>query len=137
MNEKEAHGGMTAMYMDMDTILQRLQGIKDASVKLSEDEHSGAVWQKAVWQKDADALEVVISMMIALQNEGINDAATLKDLLYDYNAQAKQCREMHRKYETPIRAVRRDGVWHCPECNHRVQMKHSFCHWCGKKLEGW
>lgn len=37
-----------------------------------------------------------------------------------------------------LKIIEADNVqWHCPECNHRVAPKHSFCHWCGKKLGGW
>ena len=60
-----------------------------------------------------------------------------KDLIFDYHLAAKQQKEMHRKYEVPVRAVRKDGAFLCPECNHRVGLKHTHCHWCGKKLGGW
>ena len=33
-------------------------------------------------------------------------------------------------------SVKKDGVWHCPDCNHRVNPHHSHCHWCGTRLLG-
>lgn len=127
MNVKETNGGMTAMHMSMDDVLAQLSDLKDDC----------AADTDRIWTDDVDALEAAIGILSALQDEGVTDAEAVRDLLHDYNAQAKQCRELHRKYETPTRATRQDGVWHCPECNHRVQPKHSFCHWCGKKLGGW
>lgn len=132
MSLKKTDGGMTAMHMSMDDILSQLSSLKDNSADMA-----SAPDADSIWSSDVDALEAAIGILSALQDEGITDTEAVKDLLHDYNAQAKQCREMHRKYETPTRAVRRDGVWHCPECNHRVQPKHTFCHWCGKKLGGW
>lgn len=76
-------------------------------------------------------------MISTLQDEGVNDVEDLKDLIFDYRLAVKQNRENHRKFETVAKAVARDGIWHCPECNHRVAPRHSFCHWCGKKLGGW
>lgn len=49
---------------------------------------------------------------------------------------AKQYQTLHRKYEAPGKPTHKDGVWHCPACNSRVQINHSHCHRCGKRL-GW
>ena len=58
------------------------------------------------------------------------------DFLQDYNSMAKQYQTLHRKYEAPGKPTHKDGVWHCPACNSRVQINHSHCHRCGKRL-GW
>ena len=58
------------------------------------------------------------------------------DFLQDYNSMAKQYQTLHRKYEAPGKPTHKDGVWHCPACNSRVQINHSHCHRCGNRL-GW
>lgn len=47
---------------------------------------------------------------------------------------AKQYQTLHRKYEAPGKPTHKDGVWHCPACNSRVQINHTHCHRCGKKI---
>ena len=74
------------------------------------------------------------------ESEGISeitpDHQKVLDFLQDYNSLAKQYQALHRKYETPGKPTHKDGVWHCPACNCRVQINHSHCHRCGKRL-GW
>lgn len=113
--------GMNTKYMSIDNVLARLSNLK------YELPHGRAM----------DALETAIDIISALQDEGVNDAEALKDLIFDYKLAVKQNQQNHRKFETAAKAVKRDGVWHCPECNHRVQPKHTFCHRCGKRLGGW
>ena len=64
------------------------------------------------------------------------DLETTLDFLQDYKSLAKQYQTLHRKYEAPGKPTHKDGVWHCPACNSRVQINHSHCHRCGKKI-GW
>lgn len=123
---------MDAMTMSMDRVLEQLSSLKDNSESFASDKNADPIWQN-----NMIALETAISMISTLQDEGVCDAEALKDLIFDYNLAAKQNKENHRKFEVPAKAIRKDDVWHCPECNHRVAPKHSFCHWCGKKLGGW
>ena len=113
------------MVPSMDRILERLSTLRERAENHPED------------AEDCAALEAAISMMSALQDEGVNDAESLKDLIFDYNLSVKQNKELHRKFEVVAKVIRADGVFHCPECNRRVSFKHSHCHWCGKKLGGW
>lgn len=136
MSNRENDAGVTAVYMSIDNVLDQLSSLKNNSASFicaldEEDE------DQQIWKNDITALEATIAMITAISDEGIDDAEGLKDLLHDYNAQAAQLKELHRKYENPTKAIWRDSVWHCPECNHRVMPRHSHCHWCGKKLGGW
>lgn len=121
---------MNAKYMSIDNVLACLSSHKDYC-------ENYAAGPDTVWQNTVDALESAICIISALQDEGVNDAEGLKDLIFDYGLLSKQHKELHRKFEVPAKAIRKDDVWHCPECNHRVMPRHSFCHWCGKKLGGW
>jgi len=109
----------------MDRILERLSKLRERTESHPEDAEDGV------------ALEAAISMMSALQDEGVNDAENLKDLIFDYGMAVKQNGAYYRKYIAPDRPVRKDGVYHCPDCNHRITPNHSHCHWCGKKIGGW
>lgn len=82
----------------------------------------------------ADACEATILILQELYLEGVGDLDGVRDLIADYNAQAKTYQAMHKKYEVASKPIRKDGVLHCPECNHRVGPNHSHCHWCGQKL---
>ena len=115
--------------MSMDRILNQLSSLKDNSASFA-----GQSDADEIWNDDIRALESAISIISALQDNGVTDAQEVHDIFYDYHTQAKQVREMHRKYETITRPFMKDDVWHCPECNHRVHPRHSYCHWCGKKL---
>lgn len=126
-------GGIAAKSMSVDRILAQLSSLKDNSQSFAsepDDDHQ-------IWQDDVTALEAAISIIAVLQDEGIGDAEAVKDLIFDYRLANKQNKEYHRKFDTAARAIPKDGAWHCPECNHRVQPRHSHCHWCGKKLGGW
>lgn len=84
-----------------------------------------------------DACETATLILRELQQEGVADLDGVRDLISDYNAQARTYQTMHQKYEVASKPIRKDGVLHCPECNHRVSPHHSHCHWCGKKLGGY
>ena len=125
----ESIGSMT---MSMDRVLERLSSTKESL----EEYNLGKPGDQVVVENIA-AHEAAITILSALQDEGICDAEALKDMIYDYKLATRQNKELHRKFETPAKALRSDGIFHCPECNHRVAPRHSFCHWCGKKLGGW
>lgn len=129
---KERETSIAAMTMTTERILEQLSSLKDNSESFAKAEDADPIWQK-----DIEALEAAISMISTLEDEGVHYAEALKDLIFDYNLSAKQNKELHRKFEVAAKIVRRDGVFHCPECNHLVGFKHSHCHWCGKKLGGW
>lgn len=92
--------------------------------------------ENEIWKADVTACETSIRILAALSGEGCTDLETTLDFLQDYNSLAKQYQALHRKYETPGKPTHKDGVWHCPACNCRVQINHSHCRRCGKKI-GW
>lgn len=131
MNVRENNGSIASRTMATDTVLERLSCLKD------QIEAADTAENNPTQQADIVALEASISILSALQDEGISDAEALKDLLFDYKLADKQSKELHRKFEVAARALRRDGAFLCPECSHRVGVNHTHCHWCGKKLGGW
>lgn len=131
MREPEASGSIAAMTMSMERILEQLNSLHENSASFASEKDADPIWSE-----DCTALEAAIAMIRALRDEGVNDAEALKDLIFDYDLAVKQNKENHRKFEIAAKAFKMDGVYHCPECNHRVAPNHSFCHWCGKRL-GW
>lgn len=131
MREPENGGSIAAMTMNTERILEQLSSLKDNSASFASAKDADPIWRE-----DIAALEAAIAIIGTLQDECVTDAQALKDLIFDYNLAVKQNNENHRKFEIAAKPVKRDNVWHCPECNHRVAPRHSFCHWCGKKL-GW
>ena len=115
--------------MTISEILPQLSSLKDNSESFATE--PGA---DEIWSKDIRALEETTGILCTMQDEGINSAEELKDLIFDYKLAVKHNQEYVRKFGTPERVYPKDDVWHCPECNHRVQINHSFCHWCGKRL---
>lgn len=122
--------GMNSQNMSIDNVLAYLSGHKDYCENYTTDNDS-------VWKKTVDALESAISIISALQDEGISDAEGVKDLIFDYTALGKQYKDLHRKYIKAAAPVHKDGIWHCPECNARTSFNHSYCHRCGKRIGGW
>ena len=91
---------------------------------------------KKIWQDDVDACNAATEIIKKLCEENcfsvaeaISYIAQSKKLLQDWG-------NLHAKYEVPSQPVKNDGVWHCPDCNHRVNPHHSHCHWCGTRLLG-
>ncbi|MBR2132244.1 MAG: hypothetical protein IJ955_06865 [Oscillospiraceae bacterium] len=118
--------------LTMDKVLAQLSSLKAHCASFVQEDDTAPLWQA-----DVEAVETAISILSALQDEGINDSDQVLDLLNDYRLQAAQLRECHRKYETAAKPVRNSSIYLCPECNHRVVPKHTHCHWCGRKLGGW
>ena len=127
MSKKQSNPGV-----GMDFILYQLSSLKDSSA-----EFAAAPDSDSIWQDDVAALETAISIFSALQDEGCGSAEEIKDILHDYRKQAEELKALRQKYESAARPVYTDGVWHCPDCNHRIAPRHSYCHWCGKKIGGW
>jgi len=90
----------------------------------------------AVEGESRNICQAAIHTLFALSEAGARTAGEGRDLLYDYRALAKQYQALHKRHEVAGNAILKDGVWHCPDCRHRVAPNHSFCHRCGKKL-GW
>lgn len=58
------------------------------------------------------------------------------DILQDYEGLARQSREVHEQFYAEGRPTRENGLWLCPGCGRKVQYRHAYCHWCGKRM-GW
>lgn len=78
MSERPTEG-MNTMHMGMDEILQQLSSLKDNSESFSKEKDADPIWQA-----DVTALEAAISILSALQDEGINDAEETRDIIEDY-----------------------------------------------------
>lgn len=118
--------------MPLDAIIAQISSIKNNSADIAK-----AADADPIWQVDVNACEAAIRILDALRDEGVVDADGARDLIHDYKGLAKQYRTIHAKFEVAGKPYLKDSVWHCPECNHRTTPRHSFCHWCGKKLGGW
>ena len=46
----------------------------------------------------------------------------------------EEVQELERKYRTEGSPIQKNKIWCCPDCGKRVQINHSHCHWCGKKI---
>lgn len=123
--------GMNSQHMSIDNILDQLSDLKDNSA------YEARTSDEPIWKQDVEALEAAISIISALQDEGISDAEGVKDLIFDHAALGKQYKDLHRKYIKAAAPVHKDGIWHCPECNARTSFNHSYCHRCGKRIGGW
>lgn len=132
--EREPDPSMEVKFMPIDTILEQLSSIAEKAHSSIEDDPDGA----SIWQPEIDACEAATEILSVLQDEGVNDPQQVRDLIYDYNALAKQYSKMHQKHEVAGKPfLRSDGIWRCPDCKSRAFPNNSFCPWCGKKLGGW
>ena len=104
--------------MTINDIINQLGSLRASSAEFAKSDPENEIWQAA------------------LSGAGCTDLETTLDFLQDYNSLAKQYQTLHRKYEAPGKPTHKDGVWHCPACNSRVQINHSHCHRCGKRI-GW
>ena len=106
----------------LDAIITGLGGIR-AAMGREEDR-----------QTDVETIQAAVNIISAFSEEGAKTADDALDILHDYRLQGKQYSALHRKHEVAGKAIFKDGVWHCPDCNGRTTPNHSFCHRCGKKL---
>ena len=114
---------------------RQIDSIKDNSASFLPGEGKQDT-DKKIWQDDVDACNAATEIIKKLCEENcfsvaeaISYIAQSKKLLQDWG-------NLHAKYEVPSQPVKKDGVWHCPDCNHRVNPHHSHCHWCGTRLLG-
>lgn len=121
--------------MSLSSLLCQIDSIKDNSTSFLSGEGKQDP-DKKIWQDDVDACNAATEIIKKLCEENcfsvaeaISYIAQSKKLLQDWG-------NLHAKYEVPSQPVKKDGVWHCPDCNHRVNPHHSHCHWCGTRLLG-
>lgn len=121
--------------MSLSSLLCQIDSIKDNSASFLPGEGKQDP-DKKIWQDDVDACNAATEIVKKLCEENcfsvaeaISYIAQSKKLLQDWG-------NLHAKYEVPSQPVKKDGVWHCPDCNHRVNPHHSHCHWCGTRLLG-
>ena len=122
---------MGARFMPVDAILAQLSSLKDNSKSFIDGSDAEA---DEIWAADVAACEAATAIIIALQDEGISGPEQVRDLVQDYNAQAKQYQAMHQKYEVPVRPKNLGGVWLCPDCNRQMRPGNNYCWNCGKRL---
>lgn len=117
--------------MTINDIINQLGSLRESSASFAKGDP-----ENEIWRADIAACETAIRILASLAGAGCTDLETTLDFLQDYDSLAKQYQALHRKYEAPEKPTHKDGVWHCPACNSRVQINHSHCRRCGKKL-GW
>lgn len=118
---------------NLNEVIETLGFFREQSLESTKrlDETTGNVGTRDL---NAEALETAIKALAALVAEGYRTLDDALDLVFDYRSLSKQYQILHKKYEIPEAANHKDGVWHCPSCNGRVQRNHTHCHRCGKKL---
>ena len=87
-------------------------------------------------EDDKTACTEAAGILFTLGEGGVKTSEEAADLVYDYNAMAKQYQAMHQKYEVPVRPKNLGGVWLCPDCNRQMRPGNNYCWNCGKRL-GW
>ena len=122
--------------MSLSSLLGQIDSIKDNSASFLPGEGKQPDPDKKIWQDDVDACNAMTEIVQKFReencysvSEALSYIAQAKMLLQDWS-------KLHTKFEVPDKPIKKDGVWHCPECNHRVDPHHSHCHWCGNKLLG-
>lgn len=58
------------------------------------------------------------------------------DIISDYEKIAVDAARMSKHYEMADKPIYKSGVYVCPVCGKKIPHRHSYCHWCGKKV-GW
>ena len=66
---------------------------------------------------DRAACTEAAGILFTLGEGGVKTSEEAADLVYDYNAMAKQYQAMYQRFGAAGHVVCKDGVWHCPSCN--------------------
>lgn len=119
--------------MSLERIINQLGSLKSNSEDFARNEKDEP---DSIWREDIATLGEAISILSDLQDYGCSTADEFRNWFHDVKLMQKEYQSMYRRFRVEERPYHRDGVWHCPACDHRVMPKHSFCHWCGKKLGG-
>ena len=105
--------------MSLSSLLCQIDSIKDNSASFLPGEGKKQDPDKKIWQDDVDACNAATEIIKKLCEENcfsvaeaISYIAQSKKLLQDWG-------NLHAKYEVPSQPVKKDGVWHCPDCNHQ------------------
>jgi len=125
-DKRTAPAEAPAKGMSIDAILEQLSDMKELAIGL----HTPMDGTRVA------ACEAATAILSASQDEGINDAEQVRDLIHDYNALAEQYRKMHQRYEEPAQVKRLGTACLCPTCNRQVRPGNVYCWNCGKPL-GW
>lgn len=126
--------------MSIDAILGQLADMKDnAESRL----HTPREDTDDIWLADIAAIEAATAILSALQDEGVEDAEKVKDLIFDYELSQRELRELHRKFIEPAKVNIGPDKYHgvmqtCPECGARlptsVFVEQFYCRECGKRV---
>ena len=98
-------------------------------------DHLAEIGSRCNAEAEKTACTEAAGILFTLGESGVKTLEEATDLVYDYNALAKQYQVMHKRFGVAEHVVRKDGVWHCPSCNRRANQYHSYCHSCGQKLD--
>ena len=119
--------------IDLNRVIETLTYYHDMRLKSTQrlDEKTGNTGTRDL---DAEAMQTAINVLSAAVAAGYPTGQAAVSAFSDFRIIFKRYQAMHLKFEIPKGPTRKDGVWHCPECNRRVQINTSYCHRCGKKL---
>lgn len=95
---------------DYKKIIAQLDNLQEHTRSM---EHDG----EEIWKQDSEALQEAM------------------DIISDYEKVVTSLNRMIEQYERP-EITRKIAAWVyvCPNCGKRVQVGHSYCHWCGKRV---
>lgn len=83
-----------------------------------------------------DCYATVFKTVAVLQNQDIKDPEELLDLIFDYDALAKQDKQMYQRYEVPDKMKHsKNGEYFCPRCGRHTRPFDRHCSKCGKRIE--
>lgn len=87
------------------------------------------------YQKIINTLDVIAQDEQLAGMEARELVREAMDIIHDYESVIASHSRMVEHYETEAMTIKRQaGVYVCPNCGKRVQVGHSHCHWCGKKV---
>ncbi len=115
--------------LKMDEIVNQLSNLREKAAAFAARKDPAEAWKL-----DIAACTAAINTLFALSEAGARTPGEAQDLIYDYKALAQQYQTLHKRYEVAGNPILKDGVWHCPSCNRRTSVNHSYCHCCGKRL---
>lgn len=122
--------------MTIDAILAQLASMKGNALSFIVDKDES----EDIWEADVAACEAATAILTALQDEGLGDPESVRDMIFDYRALAEQYRTMHQHYiepEKPERLGTLPFTVICPKCKRQIKPGNSsYCWNCGKRL-GW
>lgn len=118
--------------MTINDIINQLGSLRASSAEFAKSDP-----ENEIWQADVTACETSIRILASPERGCCTDLETTLDFLQELQFPGRSSTRPSTGSTRPQGSPpTKTGVWHCPACNSRVQINHSHCHRCGKRL-GW